>query len=318
MNNTVYPLFREAIVTSVEDPEELGRIQLRVLPELSEHGESDLPWCFPESTGIHGKDFGMPQVGQAVSCIVWTKLWCEITYLPMVIRKPKEHPYQDWMDNQRSLIDDMANDPEEKDLVVKQYSDDFSEYHDAGNSEHGFVHPSGTYVTIDKDGTAFMKGVKELHVHDGDGNFEAVIDFTSGDVTLTTKGKQETTVEGDATETIKGKQSLEVGGDSEQTYKGKWNISVTGDASIEGKGKMTITSTSDCKVESKAAVNIKATSSCKVEATSEVNIKAPQCVIDSQILNFKGMKSQGTVPPSGSGVCCAMPACVCSGAPHVG
>ena len=284
--NTVYPLFREAIVTSVEDPEELGRVQLRVLPELSEHEEADLPWCFPESSGIHGKSFGLPQVGQAVSCIVWTKLWCEITYLPMVIRKPKEHPFQDWMDNQRSLIDDMANDPEEKNLVVEQYSDDFSQYHDVGNSEHGFVHPSGTYVTIDKDGTAFMKGVKELHVHDGDGNFEAVIDFTSGDVTLTTKGKQETAVEGDATETIKG----------------KWSVSVTGDASIESKG----------------AVNIKATSSCKVEASSEVNIKAPQCVIDSQILNFKGTKSQGTVPPSGSGVLCAVPACICSGAPHVG
>lgn len=284
--NTVYPLFREALVTSVEDPEELGRVQLRVLPELSEHDEADLPWCFPESTGIHGKSFGMPQVGQAVSCIVWTKLWCEITYLPMVIRKPKEHPFQDWMDNQRSMIDDMASDPEEKDLVVNQYADDFSEYHDTANNEHGFLHPSGTYVTIDKDGTAFMKGVKELHVHDGDGNFEAIIDFTSGDITLTTKGKQEKTVEGDAT----------------QTYKGKWSVSVTGDASIESKG----------------AVNIKATSSCKVEASSEVNIKAPQCVIDSQILNFKGTKSQGTVPPSGSGVLCAVPACICSGAPHVG
>lgn len=284
--NTVYPLFREAIVTSVEDPEELGRVQLRVLPELSEHEESDLPWCFPESSGIHGKSFGLPQVGQAVSCIVWTKLWCEITYLPMVIRKPKEHPFQNWMDNQRSLIDDMANDPEEKDLVVEQYSDDFSQYHDVGNSEHGFVHPSGTYVSIDKDGTAWMKGVKELHLHDGDGNFEAIIDFTSGDIKLTTKGKQEKTVEGDAT----------------QTYKGKWSVSVTGDASIESKG----------------AVNIKATSSCKVEASSEVNIKAPQCVIDSQILNFKGTKSQGTVPPSGSGVLCGIPACICSGAPHVG
>ena len=300
--NTVYPLFREAIVTSVEDPEELGRVQLRVLPELSEHDESDLPWCFPESSGIHGKSFGLPQVGQAVSCIVWTKLWCEITYLPMVIRKPKEHPFQDWMDNQRSLIDDMANDPEEKDLVVEQYSDGFSQYHDVGNSEHGFVHPSGTYVSIDKDGTAWMKGVKELHLHDGDGNFEAIIDFTSGDIKLSSKGKQEKTIEGDVKETIKGKQEVEVDQDSELTVKGKWKVSVTGDASIESKG----------------AVNIKATSSCKVEATSEVNIKAPQCVIDSQILNFKGMKSQGTVPPSGSGVCCAMPACVCSGAPHVG
>lgn len=302
MNNTVYPLFREAIVTSVEDPEELGRVQLRVLPELSEHEEADLPWCFPESSGIHGKSFGLPQVGQAVSCIVWTKLWCEITYLPMVIRKPKEHPFQDWMDNQRSLIDDMANDPEEKDLIVEQYSDDFSEYHDVGNSEHGFVHPSGTYASIDKDGTAWMKGVKELHLHDGDGNFEAVIDFTSGDIKLSSKGKQEKTIEGDVKETIKGKQEVAVDQDSELTVKGKWKVSVTGDASIESKG----------------AVNIKAISSCKVEATSEVNIKAPQCVIDSQILNFKGMKSQGIVPPSGSGVLCGIPACICSGAPHVG
>lgn len=300
--NAVYPFFREAIVTSVEDPEKLGRVQLRVLPELSGHEEADLPWCFPESSGIHGKSFGLPQVGQAVSCIVWTKLWCEITYLPMVIRKPKEHPFQDWMDNQRSLIDDMANDPEEKDLVVEQYSDDFSQYHDVGNSEHGFVHPSGTYVSIDKDGTAWMKGVKELHLHDGDGNFEAVIDFTSGDIKLSSKGKQEKTIEGSVKETIKGKQEVEVDQDSELAVKGKWKVSVTGDASIESKG----------------AVNIKATSSCKVEATSEVTIKALQCVIDSQILNFKGMKSQGTVPPSGSGVCCAIPSCVCSGAPHVG
>lgn len=300
--NTVYPLFREAIVTSVEDPEKLGRVQLRVLPELSEHKESDLPWCFPESSGIHGKSFGLPQVGQAVSCIVWTKLWCEITYLPMVIRKPKEHPFQNWMDNQRRLINDMANDPEEKDLVVEQYSDDFSQYHDVGNSEHGFVHPSGTYVSINKEGTVWMKGVKELHLHDGDENFEAIIDFTSGDITLTTKGKQEKTIEGDLTETVKGKAETTVEGDATQTYKGKWSISVTGDASIESKG----------------AVNIKATSSCKVEASSEVNIKAPQCVIDSQILNFKGTKSQGTVPPSGSGVLCAVPACICSGAPHVG
>ena len=41
-------------------------------------------------------------------------------------------------------------------------------------------------------------------------------------------------------------------------------------------------------------------------------------VDDAQILNFKGTKSQGTVPPSGSGVLCAVPACICSGAPHVG
>ena len=281
-----YPLLREAKVISVQDPDELGRVQLKVYPELSEHPDNDLPWCFPFSGGESGKDFGLPEEGKTVTCIVWNRFWTEITFLPFVISPPKEHLFKKWIDDWKSKIEDLADDPEEKDLKVRQFSDGFSAFHDVKNSAHGVIHPSGTYAMVDKDGNIFIKGVKKLTLHDGDGNFNTEVDMSSGDVNLETKGK--------------------------------FNIKIDGETSIENKGKLTIKSNDDFNIESKANINIKATQACKVESTSEVTVKAAQCVIDSQILNFKGTKSQGTVPPSGSGVLCGIPACICSGAPHVG
>lgn len=274
----VYPLLREACVTSVEDPESLGRIQLRVLPELSEHEEADLPWCFPEDSGIHGKDFGMPQIGQLVSCIVWTKFWCEITYLPFVIRKPADHLYKRWMDTLRSKLNDMQTDPEEKNLVVRQFADDFSEFHDVGNSEHGILHPSGTYVSIDREGSVWMKCVKELHIHDASGSLDLKVDLTTGDITLKSAGA----------------------------------------LNVNSEGKINIKTSSDCNIDSDAKMNIRCASACRIEASSEATIQAPRCTIDSNVINFTGVKSQGSIPPTGAGVLCGIPACICSGTPHIG
>ncbi|MGL5958629.1 MAG: hypothetical protein ACRCZZ_08595, partial [Phocaeicola sp.] len=182
---------------------------------------------------------------------------------------------------------------EEKHFVVKQYSDDYCEFHDVKNSEHGILHPSGSYVSMNKDGSVFIKGVKNFSIHDGDGNISLQIDFETGDIVLETKGSKTEKIEGD----------------TETEYKGNWSISVGGDASIESKGNTTIESKGDTKIKAKA---------CTVEGSSEVTVKAPQCIIDSQTLNFKGKMSQGTVPPSGSGVLCALPACLCTGSPHTG
>jgi hypothetical protein len=55
-----YPLLRESKVINTTDPEELGRIQLKVYPELAEIPDADCPWAFPASGGIHGQSFGLP------------------------------------------------------------------------------------------------------------------------------------------------------------------------------------------------------------------------------------------------------------------
>jgi hypothetical protein len=64
-----FPILREAKVLDTTDPEELGRIQLKVYPELAEIPDADCPWCFPQTGGIHGKSFGVPLKGQLISCI---------------------------------------------------------------------------------------------------------------------------------------------------------------------------------------------------------------------------------------------------------
>jgi hypothetical protein len=163
-----YPLLREAKIINTTDPEKLGRIQLKVYPELAEIPDADCPWCFPHTGGVHGKSFGVPLVGQLISCIVWSKYWNEITFFPFNITKPTEHLFDDFMKNVRPLMKDVPADPEEEHLIVDRYEDDFSEFHDTKNHQHGWVHPSGAHMTINDLGDIFLWLIKLLTVHNGD------------------------------------------------------------------------------------------------------------------------------------------------------
>lgn len=56
-----YPILREAVVLSVADPKSLGRVQLKVLPELQKIADEDCPWVFPIGAGAQGKDFAVKE-----------------------------------------------------------------------------------------------------------------------------------------------------------------------------------------------------------------------------------------------------------------
>jgi len=183
-----YPLLREAKVVSLNDPEKLGRIQLKVYPELSEISDSDCPWCFPQMGGSHGKSFGVPLVDKIVSCIVWTRFWNEITFLPFVVTKPTEHLFDKWLNDQRSKITDMGSNPEEDLLVVEQYADDFNVFNDAKNSQHGFLHPSETYGLVANDGSMFIQSVKKYTFHNKNSDLTIEVDSETGNIKIETKG----------------------------------------------------------------------------------------------------------------------------------
>jgi hypothetical protein len=306
-----FPILREARVINTTDPEELGRIQLKVYPELSEIPDADCPWCFPHSGGVHGKSFGMPLKDQLISCTIWSKYWNEITFLPFNITKPTEHLFAKWKENQKPKITDMKGDPEEEHFVVEEYEDGFTTFHDTKNNQHGFLHPKGTYITINKDGDAFIQSIKKLTFHNKDSDLMLEADSESGDVTFKTKGKTDSTIEKDAIEKIKGKQTTEATGDASFTYKANWKITVTGNTEIKTTG--------NTKVESTGTMNIKSSGPCTVESSAMTTVKgSSMVVVDAPILNFKGNKSMGSVPPSGSGVLCAVLVCPPCGIPHVG
>jgi hypothetical protein len=306
-----YPLLRESKVVSTTDPEELGRIQLKVYPELAEIPDADCPWCFPHTGGVHGKSFGMPLENQLISCIVWSKYWNEITFLPFNITKPTEHLFAKWKEGQKPKVTDMKDDPEEEHFVVDEYEDGFTTFHDTKNNQHGFLHPKETFITINKDGDVFMQSIKKLTFHNKDSDLILEADSDSGDVTFKTKGKTDSTIDKDAIKTIKGKQIDEVTGDATFTYKANWKVTVTGNTEIKTTG--------NTKVESTGTLDIKSSGPCTVESTAMTTVKGSSMVIvDAPILQFKGQKSNGQVIPSGSGVCCALGVCPAAGIPQTG
>ena len=186
-----YPLLREAKVINTTDPEELGRIQLKVYPELAKIPDNDCPWCFPHTGGVHGKSFSVPLVDQLISCIVWNKYWNEISFLPYNITKPTEHLFADFVQNIRPLLKDVPADPEEEHFAVERYEDDFSIFQDTKNKQHGWVHPSGAHFTINKLGDIFLWLIKLFTLHNGDDSIILEIDPEKQSVKFYQKGKTE-------------------------------------------------------------------------------------------------------------------------------
>jgi hypothetical protein len=306
-----YPLLREARVVSASDPEKLGRIQLKVYPELAEIPDADCPWCFPFSGGVHGKSFGVPLVGQLITCVVWNRYWNEITFLPFNITNPTEHLFGKWKESQKPKIADMADDPEEEHFVVEEYEDGFTVFHDTKNSLHGFLHPKETYVTINKDGDVFTQSVKKLTFHNKNSDLTLEADSESGDVIFKTKGQTDSTIEKDAIKSVKGKQTTEITGDASFNYKADWKVTITGNTEIKTTG--------NTKVESTGMMSVKSSGPCTIESAAMTIVKgSSMVVVDAPILSFNGQKSNGQVIPSGSGVCCALPVCVAAGIPQSG
>jgi hypothetical protein len=264
-----YSLIREGRVISTTDPEKLGRIQLKVYPELAEILDADCPWAFPASGGTHGKSFGLPLTNQIITCFCWSKYWNEFSFLPFNITNPTEHLFDDFMENVRPLLKDVPTDPEEEHLIVERYEDDFSEFHDTKNRQHGWVHPSGAHATINNLGDIFLWLIKLLTLHNGDdtsilkvnpedqsvifyqkGEFESETDDTVSikiHKTRTTEIDKEVkdifhdaynqTVDKDVTKTFKANETTEVTGNS--THKSaNTDIESTAPVGIKGTGTL--------------------------------------------------------------------------------
>lgn len=274
-----YPLFREAEVVSTNDPEDLGRIQLRVFPELSETPEADLPWAFPLASGPHDGDFGTPLEKQWIYCVVWNKYWSEISFTPWTLPDPKNPRFRKLKEKLIPKIKEYKGKPDIRHCVGSVLEDEFAEFHDTKESQHGILHPSGSYVFMDKNGELFVNSVKRITFHNDDGSVSAVIDSESGNVDLKTKGSVKKDVKGNAEEKISG----------------AWKINVTGAAEIKANG----------------AAKIVSSSVTTVKASSSVTVDAP-------VLEFKGNKTKGSVPPTGTGIGCSIGQCPVCKLPHKG
>jgi hypothetical protein len=245
-----FPILREAKVINTTDPEELGRIQLKVYPELAEISDADCPWSFPFNGGIHGKSFGVPLVNQLISCIVWNRYWNEITFLPFNITKPAKHLFDDFMKNIRPRMKDVPVDPEEEHLVVERGEDDFSKFDDTKNRQHGWVHPSGAHFTINRLGDIFLWLIKMFTIHNGDNTIILKVNPEDQSVSFYQKGKLVSETNDTVNIKINNTYDQIVDKNVTRTFKANEATEVTGNSSHKS---------ANTDIESAAPVGIKGT-----------------------------------------------------------
>lgn len=179
-----YPLFRPAKVMSNGDPENRGRVQLQVFPELSSV-TADLPWADPFSAGIAGKSLHLPVVGSNIYCVVWNKYWTEISYFPDQVFKASVPPFKDFLDNAASKIDTLSS-PAYPGINLDTEEDGFVTFHDVKGNQHGVYHPSGAFVMFAKNGDMTVRIVTKLTISDKGDKTSFVVD-QAGKVTVVAK-----------------------------------------------------------------------------------------------------------------------------------
>jgi hypothetical protein len=261
-----FPLLREAKVINTTDPEELGRIQLKVYPELSEIPDADCPWAFPSSGGIHGKSFGLPLKDQIITCFCWSRFWNEFSFLPFNITKPTEHLFDDFMKNVRPLMKDVPTDPEEEHFVVERGEDDFSKFDDTKNRQHGWVHPSGAHFTINQLGDIFLWLIKLLTIHNGDDTIILKVDPENQSVNFYQAGKLESETDDLVSIKIHKTRTTKIDKAVEDFFHDVYNQTVDKDVTKTFKGNETTEvieksshKSADTDIESTAPVGVKGT-----------------------------------------------------------
>ena len=95
-----YPLKRWAKVIDNVDPDELGRVQVRILPELNGIADdADLPWALPESNSRTGTSPGVgrhsiPDIDSHISVLIVDKYW-KLIYYKEIIKKLNNKNYHE-------------------------------------------------------------------------------------------------------------------------------------------------------------------------------------------------------------------------------
>ena len=181
---------RTALVVSIDDPDQQGKIQISI-ESVSEGWRKDLlPWAIPLISNVSNgtMEMHLPKEGSQVWVLV-DKYFKRFYYL-------SNRYFYNMFDF--SKVSGLLNkcdkiDTEYKNIDFKYYLDGTLLFHNNSDGSSGIITSQGTLIYIDKDGTL----VKEIE-------------------------KDETiTVNGDKKETVKGKNTVEIGDDSTTTYKGK-------------------------------------------------------------------------------------------------
>ena len=158
---------------SSEKEGKLGRIQVRLLPEMKDIPTTFLPWIRPfmsEGMSSDHYSFNSPEIGDKIWCL-FDKYFKEGYYL--------RGAFIDGFFDYDSVTSSLSNIDETitttyPHLKFKKFKDGSIEFHNTDTGEIGVYHNTGSYFLMDADGNIIL--------NNKDGN--AKIDINSNGITI--------------------------------------------------------------------------------------------------------------------------------------
>jgi len=194
----MYPMFRVAEVMDNADPDKLGKVQVKILPELNGvSDESLLPWASSAVQSRNGKTLEtgrhqVPEIGSFIKVRINDKYWNSIHYLE---EGPSSTESIYDLFAEALDIDELTADMEYPNPNFEKTSDGVLKFHDTSQGILGIQHPSGLFVLIDGDGQLFVKTAGNFKLKNADDTFvisaeEGSLTITAEDVTVETSSFQ--------------------------------------------------------------------------------------------------------------------------------
>lgn len=138
-------------VLDTNDPDELGRIKVQVFGVFDEIETASLPWAVPANPLFAGSGngfgyFAVPEVDSYVWCFFEAGDLYQPVYFAEALSKVHGLPVERQIDYPHTKV------MKTKNGIVITINDK------SGSEEIKVVHPTGSYLVIDKDGNITIKG----------------------------------------------------------------------------------------------------------------------------------------------------------------
>jgi len=165
-------------VVDNEDPDEKSKVKVRLLPEMKDAQEDHLPWLKPFMVNnmTSGAYSHSPlEIGSTV----WAFFTSDSFQTGWYITASYLEDLFDWNDVAEDLNSITEGDNQEYPQArFIRYKDGTIVFHNTETGETGTYHNTGTYVFIDKEGSVFVKSVKDIKFYNDNSSMEVKEDGT--------------------------------------------------------------------------------------------------------------------------------------------
>ncbi len=145
------------VVTALDDPDQKGKIQVRILPELQDASEDTLPWLRPfsqASNTTEEQEFDPPEVGSPV----WVSFWDEYFQQGFWLGGPPAEDNFDFSKITKGLAPLNLETQTVEQTKFRRYADGTIFFWNDTTHEYGTMHSTGSWSIIRKDGSIEFSG----------------------------------------------------------------------------------------------------------------------------------------------------------------